>query len=333
MTLKLFALIENKHNLILSVFVLFTILSCEPKEVPVPIIDSITPVKGYIGDPVILTGQNLNNPDKILFNQTESEYALGTKNSITILVPPGADIGLNKITIKNKGGDSNMFTYEVLEDNRVVDLAPPKIVSLYPASNFIKYPLLIYGENLSVAQVSFNEIISPIYTNNRNVVTTIIPDGLPSGVVKLKITTPKGESNIIDFTVSGSPPPGVPVVNFSIVSIPPPTYVPTISNNWSCGLYADQGNGRFIDLNSVDSDGNFSIEGYYEFKYDDQKKYNSLNFVQIVNKKTGETWAGQFSSEFGNPCVLKMILVSTLTGEVFVCDFDRRINGVDDCDT
>ncbi len=342
--MKLFSLIEIGQKLILSLFVVIVIVGCESKEVPVPILDSISPSKGYIGDPVLLTGQNLNNPSKILFNQTESEYALGTKNSITIVVPPGADLGVNSITLVNKGGNSNIMTFEVLEDTRVVDSGPPKLVSLYPSNNFIKYPLLIYGENLSASRVTFNGVPSPVYTNNRNVVTTTIPDGLPSGIVKLKIITPKGESNTFDFTVSGPPPAGVPVVNFSIVAVPPPAYVPTISNNWSCGLFSIKTvnqtvvngtieiKGTFDDLNLIDANGNSFIEGYYEFSYDKGKKYNSLNYVQIKNKNTGEIWAGQFSSEYVNPCILKMILVSSVSGEVFECDFDRRVNGVDNCD-
>lgn len=314
--------------------ILFLAVGCDnsEKEIPVPVINSITPTTGYIGDPVTLKGNNLGSPTKIRFNQVESNFSSGTNTEIITVVPPGADLGNNFIAVTTAGGESNALPFEVLEDLRPIDLLPPTLEKSYPNKNFISYPVLIYGNNLSRATVTFNDIPATIYTNNQKVVTTMVPEGLPAGTVKIKIKTPKGDSNTIDFRVDGPPPPGVPIIHFSIVTIPPPSYVPTISNNWSCGLFSDNGDGTFVDLNTEDSNGNFSTVGRYEYGFDEEKGYNFLNYVEITDTIEGVTYAGQFSSEFNNPCVLEMVLISSATGELFVCSFDRKNDGELNCE-
>jgi hypothetical protein len=315
---------------------------CSEKDVLPPVLESVSPSEGYIGDPVTLTGKNLGNPTRIVFNQIDSDIALGTNTLLTTVVPNNAATGVNLIAVQNEGGMSNTVSFNVIEDNRVTDPLPPVLSKLYPGSNYWKKPILIYGDNLSAARVTINGVAATVSTNNKKVVTTTIPDGVPPGVVKLKITTPKGESNSLDLTVSGPPPAGSPVVNFTLVSVPPPGYVPVISNDWSCGLLSLKNSnnepdnyfysGVFESLDVVDDEGNSLIEGYYEFAYNLEKGYNTLNFVEMRNIESGEIWVGQFSSEFDFPCVLEMVLMSTVTGEIFVCDFDRSSFG-DPCDS
>lgn len=321
-------IISSYYSLVYSITILtiaFGCESCDP-ETPAPVIESLTPSKGISGDPVILKGNNFGTPTKIRFNLIDSHFFFGTNTEITTVVPPGADIGINSVSIITAGGQSNNAMFEVLEDLRPIDPLPPTLEKSFPSKNFISYPVLIYGDNLSSAEVTFNDIPAIIFTGNQKVVTTSVPDGVPTGTVKIKIKTSKGESNTIDFVVEGPPPPGIPIVNFSIVSVPPPGYVPTISNNWSCGLFSDNGDGTFVDLNTENSDGEFSTVGRYEYGFDNEKKYNFLNYVEITDSEEGVTYAGHFSSKWDNPCVLEMVLISSKTGELLVCTFNRKLD-------
>jgi hypothetical protein len=147
-----------------------------------------------------------------------------------------------------------------------------------------------------------------------------VPRGVSAGPVKIKVRTVKGTSTI-DFNVQGPPPGGNVPLNFSIVNIPPPGYVPLISNFWTCGFFEGRANNTFIEYDD-DFDEKNEITGKFEFNFDASSGYNNLNYVQITNTETGEILAGLFSSEFENPCVYEMILISSVTGEVFECTVD-----------
>jgi hypothetical protein len=132
----------------------------------------------------------------------------------------------------------------------------------------------------------------------------------------------------ISFQVQGPPPGGPATLDFSIVDIPPPAYVPAISNNWTCGLFSIETDSTFVDLNSdPEFDQTYTING--KFEYDFKDDYNNLNYIEFTNTETGETFAGQFSSSSGTPCILKMILISSKTGTLSECTFDLRINEPD----
>lgn len=296
---------------------------CKKNKVDPPSLTSVSPVVGIIGDPVIIQGANLQNADKVTFSGKQSALVQISNTSITTVVPEGATIGANKIVVSNSGGSSNELAFEVAATPDVVDPLPPTLSKSIPASNYNGYPVLIYGDNLSgTISVTVNDKPAEIFTNNQRVITIIVPDNLPAGTVKIKVRTLKGEAQL-DFQVLGASPTGAANVNFSIVDIPPPNYVPTISNNWSCGLFSQQDGNTFVDLNSDDGTQNYNITGIFEYGFDATQNYNNLNYVEFTNKTTGEVFAGQFSSTSGNPCVLKLVLISSITGTVSTCTFDK----------
>jgi hypothetical protein len=329
-------LIRINQLYLLLLIILFTGPQCgkSKKEViPVPSLSSVSPASGIIGDPVTVNGQNMGNADKITFNTIASTIVSNTSTSITTVVPAGAAIGMNKIAVQTSGGKSNELQFEVIKEPDNVDPSPPTLSKIIPAANFTEYPVLIYGDNLSGAiHVTFNDKEAAVYTNNKKVITATVPKALPAGTVTVKVTTLKGTSTL-NFQVSGAPPAGPASVNFSIIAIPPPNYVPTISNNWSCGLFSKQDGNNFVDLNTDDGTFNYDVTGTYEYHFNTGKDYNDLNYIEFTNKKTGETFAGQFSSSSANPCVLKMVLISSKTGTISTCTFDRRSNEPDlQCD-
>jgi len=311
-----------------GILIIFTFCN---KKVDQPVIDSVVPGKGLIGDPISLKGSHLENAGSVEFNGVTSLILNNSITELSTVVPSGATIGINKVVVQTEGGESNKLDFEVIKEPKITDAFPPVLEKSIPESNYIDYPVLIYGKYLSgVISITFNDIEADIFTNNQRVITVTVPKGVSNGPAKIKVRTIKGTSTF-DFNVLGPPPNGIVPTNFSIVSIPTPNYIPLISNQWSCGLFSEQDKGIFVDLNSnTDNDGNLTINGKYEYSFDKNKDYNNLNYVEITNKETGEILAGQFSSEFDKPCVYRMVLISSITGKIIQCTVDVSVFG--DCD-
>lgn len=328
-----------KSKFLYGTFLLMTILSLhckktEPLHEPtLPELNSVSPLKGIVGDVITLTGKNLDNADKVSFNGTVSPIVQNTSSLITSVVPANAAAGVNKITIHNSSGTSNELQFEVVKLPDHIDSLPPTLSKTFPASGYTEGPLLIYGENLSgVIDISFNDKSAVVFTNNKYVVTASVPSNIPAGNATIKIRTMKGTATV-GFQVLGPLPSGIPVVNFNIVNVPPPNYVATISNDWSLGLLSSESfnttthTGTLIDPSS-DTTGNndYAITGRYEYYFDKSLNYNIQNYIEIINHSTGDTLAGQFSSKFDNPCVLNMVLVSTKHMVIKTNVFDIRSN-------
>ena len=311
----------GKHKIIIGV-ILMTILSCSEKDVEQPEIISVDPSKGLIGDPVVIKGVNLSNASSISFSGASSLILNNSTTEISSVVPSGAKTGINNIVVQTKGGASNELQFEVIPEPENTDPFPPEIEKTIPASNYIDYPVLIYGKFLSgVISITFDDVEAEVFTNNQRVITTTVPKGVPNGSTSIKIRTVQGTSTI-DFNVQGPPPNGVIPVNFSIMNIPPPNYLPIISNAWSCGVFEQTSDSTFVDFGSENNDNTFNVNGKFEYHFDTSKGYNEQNYVEITNKLTGEILAGQFSSVSDNPCIYRMVLISSLSGEVFECTVD-----------
>jgi hypothetical protein len=309
----------KNHLLILVAIFLVCMQNC--KKVEEPELNAIMPAKGLIGDPVVIKGTFLSNATSVSFNGIESLILNNTGSELETVVPSGLATGPNQVTVQTEGGTSNQIQFEVVEMPEFTDEFPPDLEMTVPESNYIHYPVLIYGNFLSgVISISFDDVDAEIFTNNQKVITTTVPEGVSAGPVKIKVRTVKGTATI-DFNVQGPPPGGNVPLNFSIVNIPPPGYVPLISNFWTCGFFEERANNTFIEYDDDFNEKN-EISGNYEFNFDNSGEYNNLNFVQITNTQTGEILAGMFSSEFENPCVYEMILISSVTGEVFECTID-----------
>jgi hypothetical protein len=309
----------KNHLLVLSAVFFIFMQNCKKAEEPE--LSAIVPAKGLIGDPVIIKGAYLKDATSVSFNGTESLILNNTGSELETVVPSGISTGPHHVTVQTTVGTSNQIQFEVVEMPEFTDAFPPELEMVVPESNYIKYPVLIYGNFLSgVINITFDDIEAEIFTNNQKVITTTVPEGVSTGPVKIKVRTVKGTATI-DFNVQGPPPGGNVPLNFSIVNIPPPGYVPLISNFWTCGFFEERANNSFIEYDDDFNEKN-EISGNYEFNFDNTGEYNNLNFVQITNTQTGEILAGMFSSEFESPCVYEMILISSVTGEVFECTVD-----------
>ncbi|WP_152542306.1 IPT/TIG domain-containing protein [Pedobacter sp. V48] len=303
-----------------------------------PTISAVDPTSGIIGDAVTIKGSNLEGVDNVYFNGTASKIINFSGTEINTVVPAGLADGTANITVRSEGGTSNQLPFLVIKTPVNVDVLPPTLSRVYPAVSYNDYPVLVYGDNLSgTIKITFNDKDAVIFTNNKKIITTTIPKTLPAGKVTVKVTTTKGTSSI-DLQTLGVP--ATPsTANFSIVSVPPPNYVPSISNNWDCGLFSrtseDDKFVYFVDLNTdIDGNGvNYNVTGKYKYTYNKQAGYNTENYIEIIDHAEKDTLVGQFSSKFNNPCVLEMVLMSSKTKRISICRFDIRSNFPDaNCD-
>ncbi len=300
-----------------------------PAPPPPPSLTSVEPTLDIVGDPVTLHGTNLDNADGISFNSVAGKIISVTSTQITTVVPPGASIGANQITVHTSAGESNQIAFTVAPVPANIDSLPPFIEKTIPTSNFTDYPVLIFGNDLSgVISLTFSTSTvsrdAVIYTNNHTCVTATVPKDLPAGTVTITLVTVKGKYTK-DFQILGPAPSGVAPVNFSIITVPPPDFVPSISNDWSCGLFAENADDSTFIVQDPQS-GNTIATGKFRYDFNKIKSYNDLNYIEFTNSSTGETKAGLFSSKFNNPCVLRMVLVSSKTGLVDTCTFDNSDN-------
>jgi hypothetical protein len=314
-------------------FILLTVIhfNCKKtkKSSTPPTISAVDPTSGIIGDAVTIKGSNLEGVNNVYFNGTASKIINFSGTEINTVVPAGIADGNANITVRSEGGTSNQLPFLVKKIPDHVDALPPTLSRVYPAVSYNDYPVLIYGDNLSgTIKITFNDKDAVIFTNNKKIITTTIPKNLPAGKITVTVITTKGKSSI-EFQTLGVPTTPS-TANFSIVSIPPPNYIPAISNNWDCGLFSQTSkdpNGvvYFIDPNSdIDGNGvNYNITGKYKYTYNTQEGYNTENYIEIIYHKEKDTLVGQFSSKFNNPCVLEMVLMSSKTKKISICRFDR----------
>ncbi len=125
-----------------------------------PALTSVEPTIDIIGDPVTLHGTNLSNADGISFNSVAGKIISATSTQITTVVPPGATIGANQITVHTSAGESNQIAFTVAKIPDHIDSLPPVIIKTIPTSNFTDYPVLIFGNNLSgVISLTFSTLV------------------------------------------------------------------------------------------------------------------------------------------------------------------------------
>lgn len=289
-----------------------------------PSISSVDPTGGLPGDPVTIHGTDMTGATSVSFNSITSTVITATSTSVTTVVPMSATKGTYNVSVTTPSGTSGNFAFTVYEQPPYEDNDPPQFAKTIPQSNYSDYPLLISGNNFSgVYSVKFGDKDAVISTSNHTCITTVVPKDLPAGNVTVTIYTNKKPTATFQFQVLGAAPTGNVPVNFSVVTIPPPNYVPSISNSWGspCNLFEGNPDSTFdVVENGV---GTLLGSGKFSYHFNSTLGYNDLNYVQFTYTSSGETYAGMFTSKTVNPCILKMIVISSKTGKVDSCLFDR----------
>ncbi|PSR56570.1 hypothetical protein AHMF7605_25270 [Adhaeribacter arboris] len=147
-----------------------------------PIVNAIAPAAASPGNWVTIKGNYFLNATEVRFNGVKaSDFGVLSNEQIRVLVPEGATTGPVMVTTPN-GTALSAVTFSVL----------PTITTIHPTVVRPGDVITITGEGFAnVTAVIFNQIKQPVFTIvNSQTITTRVPDGATSGLVK--ILTPEG---------------------------------------------------------------------------------------------------------------------------------------------
>jgi hypothetical protein len=136
-----------------------------------PIIKTFSPQAGVAGVPVTITGTNLSNVKKVLFNGTAAQTATNVNESVIVAnVPLGATTGL--ITVQNFGGSVNSATAFIIDPLLLsITNLNSNIVAISWTTNAVGYSLQFTTNLLTTNNTWSNEPVSVQIIGGKNTVT------------------------------------------------------------------------------------------------------------------------------------------------------------------
>jgi len=169
-----------------------------------PYIQTVVPGQFYVGDTLIIKGENFGSTrgtSAVHFNSLQassSDYILWSDKLINVKCPVGAVSGKLQVRVGTQG--SNYVDYVVL-----VPLPDPIITSLSKTSFEIGEKITIYGSNFTsdfteLTYVDFNGVKATNYINwSDTQIQVEVPSGAQNG--KLHVVVDGRISNGIDYTI------------------------------------------------------------------------------------------------------------------------------------
>jgi hypothetical protein len=147
---------------------------------PAPTLTSVTPANGLPGSPVVLSGNYLNQLNRVRFDEIDAVVQDSSAEKLTVLVPTTIQRGPVAIVIETSGGE---LTYPFIV------AGTPRITALSTKRAKPGTELVIQGVNLLDGIVRLNGSLT-----NRDQTTvkdteirTIIPSGATSGLVTVTV--------------------------------------------------------------------------------------------------------------------------------------------------
>lgn len=157
-----------------------------------PIITAFTTTSGLIGTSVTLTGTDLHEPTRVLFNGVSAPFTAGSATQLTAIVPVGASTGpVQIVTAHGSGTSANDFT-----------VPAPVLTAVAPAAAPIGATITLRGTNLQgTTGLTFGSVAATGFVVNAagTSLTVAVPAGATGG--PLVLTAPHGSSNRLDFAV------------------------------------------------------------------------------------------------------------------------------------
>jgi Leucine-rich repeat (LRR) protein len=151
-----------------------------------PSISSFTPISGFVGTQVQITGSEFTTVSSVRFNNITSSYTLVSDTGIRATVPSTATSGF--VTVITSGGTASSSP-----DTYTVTVPTPTITSFSPGTGSVGTSVTITGTNLlNTSEVTFRGLTSSFFTVNSSTnVVAAVPVGYnKSGLINL--TTPGG---------------------------------------------------------------------------------------------------------------------------------------------
>ncbi|HEY8898612.1 MAG TPA: IPT/TIG domain-containing protein [Niastella sp.] len=154
-----------------------------------PAITSFTPTSGHNGDTIVITGNNFNGLQQVVFGGYVSIYRIAESNTtIKAVVGTGAT---GDVTVKTLGGQVSLAGFTWLPP-------APIITSFTPTSGVSGTLITITGDNFTgVTDVKFGGITAPYTIVNSTTITATLTSGATGDV---SVTGPGGTGTLGGFT-------------------------------------------------------------------------------------------------------------------------------------
>jgi hypothetical protein len=162
-----------------------------------PTITSFTPTARQIGGAVTIRGSLFTGASAVSFNGTaQVTYTVVDDTTITTTVPTGATTG--PVSVTNAFGTGTSATNFII-------IPAPTVASFTPSSGTFGTPVTITGTGFTWATgVKFNGLSTPFTIVNNTTITTTVPSGSTSGIIRVINQADSAESST-GFTVFGIP--------------------------------------------------------------------------------------------------------------------------------
>lgn len=157
-----------------------------------PIIETINPINGVIGDTLLINGNHFdiaNSRNKVLFGNIPSTIIESNRESIRVVVPENIESPTESIKLNAQLQD---VTY-----NTSFQLSEPEINSISPLNATFREEITITGNNfdfeISRNKVYFGNIEATIIYADKNTLKVIVPDDLESSSEQIKVIAQQQE--------------------------------------------------------------------------------------------------------------------------------------------
>jgi hypothetical protein len=178
---------------------------------PAPVLDSVTPVAGAIGDVVTLRGSGFNSGKTVKFGTTPATIINWTETTIGVWVPEGLSNGALSVTVESPWGTSAGKTFTVQAGHALL----PNISHVTPATGAVGDEVQISGVNFaSDSVVKFGTTVAVILFLDPDglFIDALVPAGLSPGAVNITVTTSAGVGSSFSFTVGATNAPVITAI-------------------------------------------------------------------------------------------------------------------------
>jgi RHS repeat-associated protein len=176
-----------------------------------PVITSIAPTSGLVGDPVFIQGAAFGIAQgTVAFNGITAVISSWSSSGIAVFVPEGAKTG--PIQVVNSGGIANSLASFVIR---------PNVISLVPAAATASAPITLQGTSFGMSQgtgqILFNgvpavattwsdtKIVAPVPVGATTGTVAVIQDGVISNTVPFTVLNADSQGSILKIRVVDTP--------------------------------------------------------------------------------------------------------------------------------
>ena len=151
-----------------------------------PVIESVSPNSGYIGQQIKITGKGFSKSGQISFGDKLINAIDQSNNWLIIKVPDSIPTGKYAIAVSVAGMKTS-----APELFNVISFTPPTFTGFSPQTAFIGDTITIEGEHLGNSKdafsVSFGQVEAELISVSETSVKVVVPDEISAASVKLNL--------------------------------------------------------------------------------------------------------------------------------------------------